>query len=108
MQKFAGLKEAMLAVKAEMIVAEEQRMKERNVDDWLVEGCEYVLSKVKLTLENDNTRFNGVAVKKANWYIRSAVGVVFVHCRDRAKAQRLIDIVFGKGKYTIQSGGMYI
>jgi len=108
MKKFAGLKEAMLAVKAEMTVAEEQRMKERTVDEWLAEGGEYVLSKVKMTLENDKTRFEGVAVKKANWYIRSAVGVVFIHCRDRSKAQGLLDAVFGKGKYTIQSGGMYI
>jgi len=108
MQKFAGLKEAMLAVKAEMIVAEEQRLKERNVDEWLAEGGEYVLNKVKMTLENDKTRFEGIAVKKANWYVKSAVGVVFVHCRDRAKAQCAIDAVFGVGKYTIQSGGLYI
>jgi len=108
MKRFAELREAMLAVKAEMIVAEEQRLKERTVDDWLVEGGEYVLNKVKMTLENDKTKFEGIAVKKANWYVKSAVGVVFVHCRDRAKAQGFIDAVFGKGKYTIQSGGMYI
>jgi len=108
MKKFADLKEAMLAVKAEMTVAETQRLKDRTVDEWLMEGGEYVLSKVKMTLENDKTRFNGVAVKKANWYVKSAVGVVFVHCRDRAKAQGFIDAVFGKGKYTVQSGGMYI
>ena len=108
MQKFTGLKEAMLAVKAEMIVAEEQRLKERDVDEWLAEGGEYVLNKVKLTLESDNARFNGVAVKKANWYVKSAVGVVFVHCRDRAKAQGVIDSVFGRSKYSVQSGGMYI
>ena len=108
MQKFCELKEAMLVVKAEMIVAEVQRMKERTVDEWLAEGGEYVLNKVKLTLENDKTRFDGVAAKKANWYIRSAVGVVFVHCRDRSKAQGVVDAVFGKGKYTIQSGGLYI
>jgi len=107
-KKFADLREAMLAVKAEMIVAETQHLKERNVDDWLVEGGEYVLNKVKMTLENDNTRFNGENIKKANWYVKSAVGTVFVHCRDRSKAQGLVDSVFGKGKYTIQSGGMYI
>ncbi len=108
MQKFAGLKEAMLAAKAEMEAAEVKRLKERTVDNWLVEGGEYVLNKVKLTLENDKTRFEGVAVRKSNWYVRSAVGVVFVHCRDRAKAQGLIDEVFGFGKYTTQSGGLYI
>jgi len=108
MKKFADLKEAMLAVKAEMTVAEEQRLKERTVDDWLVEGGEFTINRTKVTLENDKTRFNGVAVKKANWYVKSAVGVVFVHCRDRAKAQGIIDAVFGRSKYTIQSGGMYI
>jgi len=108
MKKFADLKEAMLAVKAEMIVAETQRLKERNVEEWLAEGGEYVLSKTKMTLENDKTLFDGVTVKKANWYVKSAVGVVFVHCRDRAKAQGIIDAVFGRSKYTIQSGGMYI
>ena len=108
MQKFTGLKEAMLAAKAEMIVAEARRLKERTVDEWLVEGGEYVLGKVKVTLENDKTRFEDVAVRKANWYVRSAVGVVFVHCRDRAKAQGVIDSLFGKGKYTVQSGGIYI
>lgn len=108
MKKFAGLKEAMLAVKAEMTVAEAKRLKERSVDEWLVDGGEHTVNKVKLTLENDNTRFNGVTVKKANWYVRSAVGVVFVHCRDRAKAQGVIDSLFGYGKYTIQSGGNYL
>jgi len=108
MKKFADLKEAMLAVKAEMTVAEAQRLKERNVDEWLVEGGEYVLNKVKMTLENDKTRFEGVDVKKANWYIKSAVGTVFVHCRDRSNAQGLIDAVFGVGKYKPQSGGLYI
>lgn len=108
MKKFAGLKEAMLAVKAEMTVAEAKRLKERSVDEWLVDGGEHTVNKVKLTLENDKTRFDGVAVKKANWHIRSAVGVVFVHCRDRAKAQGVIDAVFGVGKYTTQSGGLYI
>lgn len=108
MKKFDGLKEAMLAVKAEMVVAEAKRMKERTVDDWLAEGGEFTVNKVKLTLENDKTRFDGVAVKKANWHVKSAVGVVFVHCRDRAKAQGVIDAVFGKGKYNVQSGGLYI
>lgn len=108
MQKFAGFKEAMLAVKAEMTVAEVQRMKERTIEEWLVDGGDFFFNKTKLTLESDKTRFNGVAVKKANWYIRSAVGTVFVHCRDRQKAQGLIDEVFGKGRYTIQSGGLYI
>lgn len=108
MQKFTVLKEAMLAVKAEMTVAEARRLKERTVDEWLKEGGEYVLNKTKVSLENDKTRFDGVAVKKANWYVRSAVGTVFVHCRDRAKAQGVIDAVFGKGKYTVQSGGLYI
>jgi len=108
MKKFADLKEAMLAVKAEMTVAEAQRLKERNVDEWLVEGGEFTINRTKVTLENDKTRFNGVAVKKANWYVKSAVGTVFVHCRDRAKAQGIIDSVFGNGKYTIQSGGLYI
>ena len=108
MQKFVGFKEAMLAVKAEMIVAETQRLKERNVDEWLSEGGEFTINKTKVTLENDKTKFEGIAVKKANWYIKSAVGVVFVHCRDRAKAQVVIDAVFGKGKYNVQSGGLYI
>ena len=40
MQKFAGLKEAMLAAKAEMAVAETQRLKERTLDEWLVDGGE--------------------------------------------------------------------
>ena len=108
MQKFAGLKEAMLAAKAEMAVAEIRRMKERTVDEWLVDGGDFFFNKTKLTLESDKTRFEGIAVKKANWYIRSAVGVVFVHCRDRAKAQGAVDAVFGDGKYTVQSGGLYI
>lgn len=108
MQKFGDLKEAMLAVKAEMIVAEARHLKERTVDEWLSEGGEYVLNKVKLSLENDKTRFEGVSVKKANWYVRSAVGTVFVHCRDRVKAQGVIDAVFGVGKYKPQSGGNYL
>lgn len=108
MKKFDGLREAMLAVKAEMIVAEVKRLKDRTVDEWLAEGGEHTINKVKLTLENDKTRFNGADVKKANWYVRSAVGVVFVHCRDRQKAQVTIDEVFGKGRYTTQSGGLYI
>lgn len=108
MQKFAGLREAMLAVKAEMAVAEALHLKERTLDEWLMEGGEFTVNKVKLTLENDKTRFNGDNIKKANWYVRSAVGVVFVHCRDRAKAQGVIEAVFGVGKYKPQSGGMYI
>ena len=40
MQKFAGFKEAMLAVKAEMTVAEVQRLKERTIEEWLSEGGE--------------------------------------------------------------------
>ena len=108
MQKFAGFKEAMLAAKAEMAVAETQRLKERTLDEWLMEGGEFTVNKTKVTLENDKTKFEGIAVKKANWYIKSAVGVVFVHCRDRAKAQGVVDAVFGKGKYTVQSGGLYI
>ena len=108
MKKFGDLKAAMLAVKAEMTVAEVQRMKERTIEEWLAEGGEFTVNKTKVTLENDKTKFEGIAVKKANWYIRSAVGVVFVHCRDRAKAQGVVDAVFGKGKYTVQSGGLYI
>jgi len=108
MKNFSSLRDAMIAVKVEAEVKEAQRMKDRNVDDWLVEGGEFTINKVKVTLENDKTRFEGVPVKKANWYVKSAVGVVFVHCRDRAKAQGIIDSVFGKGKYTIQSGGLYI
>lgn len=108
MQKFTGLREAMLAAKAEMIAAEARRLKERTVDEWLSDGGEFTINKTKLTLENHQTRFDGVAVRKANWYVRSAVGTVFVHCRDRAKAQGVIDAVFGKGKYTVQSGGLYI
>ena len=108
MQKFAGLKEAMLVVKAEMVVAEVKRLKERNVDEWLAEGGEFTINKTKVTLEKDKTKFEGIAVRKSNWYIKSAVGVVFVHCRDRAKAQGVVDAVFGKGKYTVQSGGLYI
>ena len=108
MQKFTGFKEAMLAAKAEMEAAEVKRLKERTVDEWLAEGGEFTINKTKVTLENDKTKFEGVSVRKANWYVKSAVGVVFVHCRDRAKAQGLIDEVFGKGKYTTQSGGLYI
>jgi len=108
MKNFSSLRDAMLAVKVEAEVKEAQRLKDRTVDEWLAEGGEFTINKVKLSLENDNTRFNGIAVKKANWYIRSAVGVVFVHCRDRAKAQCAIDAVFGVGKYKPQSGGMYI
>jgi len=108
MKKFDGFKEAMLAVKAEMTVAEEQRLKERTIDDWLMEGGEFTINRTKVTLENDKTRFDGVDVKKANWYVKSAVGVVFVHCRDRSKAQGLVDSVFGRSKYTVQSGGLYI
>lgn len=108
MKNFSSLRDAMIAVKVEAEVKEAQHLKERAVDDWLVEGGEHVLNKVKLTLENDKTRFDGVAVKKANWYVRSAVGIVFIHCRDRAKAQGVVDEVFGKGKYTTQSGGLYL
>jgi len=108
MKNFSSLRDAMIAVKVEAEVKEAQRLKERTVDDWLMEGGEFTINKTKVTLENDKTRFEGVDVKKANWYVKSAVGTVFVHCRNRAKAQGLVDIVFGKGKYTIQSGGLYI
>jgi len=108
MKNFSSLRDAMIAVKVEAEVKEAQRMKDRNVDDWLVEGGEFTINKVKVTLENDKTRFEGVPVKKANWYVKSAVGTVFVHCRDRAKAQGAIDAVFGVGKYKPQSGGLYI
>lgn len=108
MKNFSSLRDAMIAVKVEAEVKEALHLKERTVDEWLVEGGEFTVNKVGLSLENDKTRFNGDNIKKANWYVRSAVGTVFVHCRDRAKAQGLIDAVFGKGKYTVQSGGMYI
>ena len=108
MKKFSSLRDAMIAVKVEAEVKEAQHLKERTLDAWLMEGGEFTVNKTKVTLENDKTKFEGIAVKKANWYVRSAVGVVFVHCRDRAKAQGVIDEVFGKGKYKPQSGGLYI
>lgn len=108
MKNFSSLRDAMIAVKVEAEVKEAQHLKERTVDEWLMEGGEFTINKTKVTLENDKTKFEGVAAKKANWYIRSAVGTVFVHCRDRAKAQGVIDAVFGAGKYSVQSGGLYI
>ncbi len=108
MKNFSSLRDAMIAVKVEAEVKEAQHLKERTVDEWLAKGGEFTINKTKVTLENDKTRFDGVAAKKANWYVRSAVGVVFVHCRDRAKAQGLIDEVFGAGKYRVQSGGNYL
>lgn len=43
----------------------------------------------------------------ATYFIVNALGeYVFIHTRDRAKAQKYIDEEYGKGKYTVKTAKM--
>lgn len=51
-------------------------------DDWDAEECEPHPSK---------------------FYIIDAIGILFVKCSARGKAQEVVDEIYGKGKYTIRT-----
>lgn len=65
------------------------------------------MSDVKITtLEfNDVSAFGFEA--PATYFIVNALGqYVFIHTRDRAKAQAYVDGEYGKGKYTVKTAKM--
>ena len=39
----------------------------------------------------------------ANFYVRTALGYIYIHTRKRDEAQRWVDSEFGAGKYLVRS-----
>jgi len=84
----------------------------KSLDDVLVTGGEATISRTTITVQTDDMKRNSEYVRKSRWYVRSAAGhVVYVHCRERAKAQAVVAKLFGLdsngiNKYKVQSEGL--
>lgn len=63
--------------------------------------------EIKITvLDFDTVSAYGFEVP-ATFFIVNALGqYVFIHTRDRVKAQAYVDDEYGKGKYTVNTGKM--
>jgi hypothetical protein len=84
----------------------------KSLEDVLATGGEATFERTNITVQTDDMKRNSEYVRKSRWYVRSAAGhVVYVHCRDRKKAQAVIAKLFGvdssgMSKYKVQSEGL--
>jgi len=84
----------------------------KSLDDVLATGGEATINRTTITVQTDDMKRNSEYVRKSRWHVRSAAGhVIYVHCRERAKAQAVIAKLFGVdshgiSKYKIQSEGL--
>jgi hypothetical protein len=108
-----SLRDAMIGAMSKAQKSHLEKVKPpKTLDDVLVAGGEATISRTTITVQTDDMKRNGEYVRRSRWYVRSAAGhVVYVHCRERAKAQAVIAKLFGVdshgiSKYKVQSEGL--
>lgn len=85
---------------------------QKSLDDVLATGGEVMFERTNITVQTEGMKRNSEYVRKSRWYIRSGAGnLVYIHCRERAKAQAVVAKLFGVdsrglSKYKVQSEGL--
>ena len=111
-----GMRDAMVAAmsKAQKSHIEKPVVQtiKKSLDDVLATGGECMFERTNITVQTDDMKRNSEYVRKSRWYIRSGAGhLVYIHCRERAKAQAVVAKLFGVdsggiSKYKVQSEGL--
>jgi hypothetical protein len=108
-----SLRDAMIGAMSKAQKSHLEKVKPpKALEDVLATGGEATINRTTITVQTDDMKRNSEYVRKSRWYVRSAAGhVVYVHCRERAKAQAVIAKLFGVdrdgiSKYKVQSEGL--
>ena len=72
-----------------------------DLNDIMLHGGLIRVNKINVLFDYDtNLNYYG---SSTGYYIRNALNFkVFFKCRDRSKAQKTCDIIYGKGKYFVR------